>query len=423
MAYNDRFNSKYFFYTDKQKEILGRVFRYHRKNDCITPWEYLRVNKVCAPSTYKSVEKGVAKINYELYDNLMDLYGLEFLDNSKLENWIDDFVSRLYDACTTMDKARIELLANEKEEKLLPYAKYVMFKEYYLAISLVLEHYNEDNYLNVNQIMHALDLVEIFEDGLKILLLEVMAISNNNSVFDYKLEIKIQDLIRVNKSNPIISFYHASNLATKQFQGDEALKIHDGLIKYWSNEKNEYRVCKSLMGKLMIYRNLDKHKAEEIIHVISTKINHLKSNKDFTNNVNYNIGVFFYTIGKFDDAIIHFRKTLENDLILPALFMLCLSCTYVDAKLPAELDNYDSDDTALCCYLEYFRKKKSEVNAIELENYIMSNMLPYLKKEEYEFPIWSFFEREILTLNQITRNYSKHRKYLAEMKKLELLYV
>ena len=421
MTYVNRLDSKCFFYTDKQKEILGRIFKYRRKHDGITPWDYIRENNICAYDTYSKIEKGVVKTSYDFYDGLLELYQLEFVSNPQLEQWLPAFITKLYHACILMDKEMIAKLAVEMNEIMIPFAEYVIYHEYNMALKLVFIYYNDDKYLDDSTIIEAMNLLDIFSDETKILLLEVIAISNTNFVMNYELEKRIEALLIVNRENPIIDFYHALALA-KQLQGARALKIHRYLIDYWNKEGVKYRTCKSLMGELMIYRNLDKELAQKTITILLDEMHELQPQTSFVKSVYYNIGVFYYTLGEFSKAMIHFQLVLESDIDYAALFMLCLCSSYTNTSLPTLLDECTFDDSALSCYLEYFAKKRRGTEISVLEDFLASNILVHLKKEKYLYPIWQFFEQEVFMLARMTRNYSKHRKYLIEMEKNGIMF-
>ena len=421
MTYVNRLDSKCFFYTDKQKEILGRIFKYHRKNDGITPWDYIRENNICAYDTYSKIEKGIVKTSYDFYDGLLKLYCLEFVSNPQLEQWLPEFITQLYQACILMDKAMIAELEAEMNRIMPPFTEYVIYHEYSMALKLVFIYYSDDEYLDDSKIIEAMNLLDIFSDETKILLLEVIAISNTNFVMDYELEKKIETLLVANQDNPIIGFYHALSLA-KRLQGARALKIHRYLVDYWNKKGVKYRSCKSLMGELMIYRNLDKEQAQKTITTLLDEMKDFQTNTSFINSVHYNIGVFYYTIGEFTKAMKHFQLVLESDIDYSTLFMLCLCSSHTNNSLPTVLDECIFDDSALSCYLEYFAKKRSGVDISVLEDFLVSNILVHLKNERYLYPIWQFFEHEVFAIAKITRNYSKHRKYLTEMEKNGIMF-
>ena len=72
------------FYSDKQKIMLGKIFRFYRKQKVITPWEYIRFNNVCSDKTYADIESGYPKQSYEYYDALIELYELKYIENKEI---------------------------------------------------------------------------------------------------------------------------------------------------------------------------------------------------------------------------------------------------------------------------------------------------------------------------------------------------
>jgi len=406
------------FYSDKQKTMLGRIFKFYRKQKGITPWEYIRFNNVCSDKTYADIENGYPKQSYECYDALIELYELKYIENKELSMWLDHITIDLFNACMVMNQRVIKEISLEVENRLKAYNEYVIFSEYYQMFLLVFKYYANERYLTSKEVDFSLSLMEIFDDEIKIILLEVVAVSNSNYLLEYDTDERIYELLKKYEENPVVNYYYAIYI-TRRSETLIAINIHGQLMYYWKTENNDYRFCKSLLGKFNAMWNMSIDYMLPIIEELDILMTKLQSQL-FIDSINYSVGAFYYTNGMFEKTIERFVLIDKIEKDHRVLLMICVCRTYMKTELPAELNVMELDDSLIDKYLKYFKMKLSNAEPTKLERYIMTELIKCLKMERFEHPLWRLFEQELLEFNTITKNYSIHRKYLAKMRKIKL---
>lgn len=127
-------------YTDREKEALGRVFKYLRVDNQKKTVDIIK--NICSEKTYQIIEKGKIVRNNNFYNNLNNRFNMKFYSLERLFDWLDNFVTEFYHACDYMKMEVIEKCYCEQEKffkiKKTAYSNAVIFFELILCFLIVL---------------------------------------------------------------------------------------------------------------------------------------------------------------------------------------------------------------------------------------------------------------------------------------------
>lgn len=400
-------------YTKQEKERLGEIFKYLRitQNKSIIEC----TSTICSEYLIKEIEKGNIKSNDEIYDDLIKCYGYDFIEMTELFDWLNNYIPKIYHACDYMDEKQIDDLYNEYIHFFKNKESYIGYHQYYTLFKYLFSYYKDDSYIKKEEIEDGLKLIEVIENELKILLLEVMHVSNWNDVGDYELYDEIVNYVDKFKDNTIIKYYYACVQMSKY---DVILKFKIlNELQTQIEKTNLFRIYKVKYGIFVVNVDTNEKNALEMIYNFNEIIDNKLLSKKLRYNICYSIGNFYYMKKNYCDAYKYFKKSYKISQSNYSLLFYSECAIQIGNELSDDLLNYNNIQGD-GIYTYYFRKIKEKSKYKELEKFIMKEVMKQLKKERFIEPFWTLFERELNRLNKITRNYSIMSKFLEEKNKI-----
>ena len=100
-----------YFYSDEEKKLLGRYFRYLRKERKV-PIKIIKNTLSFSYPTNHDIEKGVSKKDDELYDEIIKMYFVKYTLINKIYKLLNQNIENLYKAVERFDKKTIHNFIN-----------------------------------------------------------------------------------------------------------------------------------------------------------------------------------------------------------------------------------------------------------------------------------------------------------------------
>lgn len=267
------------------------------------------------------------------------------------------------------------------------------------------------------------DCLELFkyidlEEIIMIYLIETIYISNTNVHYSYEIENKLVSYIK-KMNHPIVHHHLCLHYKTEGLF-EKALIGLDKLMTYWINQENDYRYIRTLMAEFVIYKNIDKNKAEELINVFQGLKREKRINLSILPRLNYNIAMFYYNNSKYDKALPYFEENIYSFKREQDLLLVCAICTQLNLPIPDLINEINISNHPHVVYLNYFRMKYSKVSEEKLVNYIFQDLIPNeLNYQIYERPFWLIYEEELLKICNEDKRYAiKLVEYIKKKKEI-----
>lgn len=399
--------------TIKEKERIGKLLKYYRKKNKI---QWKEIEKIMSTSTYQKLENGYISKKDEIYEKVFDLYNFSHMNKENFEEWLHQYLIKMNDILEYYKEEQFDSLIQELEE-LAPYKNTIVYGIYYQVISYILNYYKYSKYMTLEELEDCLRLFEYFEleEILMIYLLEVMFISNNNRYANYDILERL--FIEIAKIHHPITEYLSAVYYKCNGELETSLILFEKMIKHC--EDNDYRKLKAFIGKFMIYKNIDKKKAIQLIGIFDNLKKENRVCPSTISSLNYNIGMFYYIDGMYEKAYPYFWENVENGEIKEFIF-ICAICTQLDLHIPDKINEMNDFESAYKLYLSYFKLKYLHKNNKELVEYIMQVLIPNkLVHNPYSQPFWKMFEEELTKISLKDRRYAiKLAEYIQKKKKV-----
>ena len=214
-------------------------------------------------------------------------------------------------------------------------------------------------------------------------------------------------------------YYHLGFYYKTKSLFDAALNYFNQSISYWLENENDYQYVRSLMGKFVVYKNIDQNKADELIEIFADLRNEGRVKQTIVPSLNYNIGMYYYVDQNFDKALPYFYENINQFNRTQDLIFLCFICTKLNIQLPEVIKTMNLANHPHSTYLIYFRLKALGENRNKLVNYIFQEIIPNeLIHQIYTQPLWEFFEEELLRYSNEDKRYAvKLVEYIEKKKK------
>lgn len=380
----------------KEKERIGKLLKYYRKKNKV---QWKEIGSILSKSTYWKLENGKISKKIEIYNKLFNLYDLTYLEKDNFKEWFNDYLIRMNDALEYCIEEEYDSLIDELEKELGPYKNTIIYEQYYQVITYILNYYQYSKYMTMEEIEDCFLLFDCFdfEETIIDYLLETIFISNNNKHASYEVLNLVKNLLK--EENPI-HWYLFAGYYKVNAQFDTALKYFKKSYEFWNNKNNYYRTVRSLIGKFMIYKNIDKIKANEIMdELLTIKENH-NLNQQLLENINYTIAMYKYLEKEYCEAYSLFEENFKKKKNDRELLFMCAICSQLDKEIPIDIHDSNYIDHPYKEYLYYFKLKHLNKENKELVAYIMQVIVPLkLEKQIYKQPFWEMFELELTNIS------------------------
>ena len=96
--------------TVKEKERIGKLFKYYRKKNKI---HWKEIEKICSPATYSKLEKGNISKNSTIYDGLLELFSITYSIKPNFNNWLNNYLIRMNDVLEWYKEEEFDSLIDE----------------------------------------------------------------------------------------------------------------------------------------------------------------------------------------------------------------------------------------------------------------------------------------------------------------------
>ena len=303
----------------------------------------------------------------------------------------------------------------EYQEELKEYKDSPIYNQYYQIFEHIFRYYHDNKYLNVQEIKEDILLIEngFAEEELVVFLLEVMYISNNNSIGNIKLRDQIINVI--DKIDDKVLIYIKAFDEKCKGRLNSALDYFEKSCVCWKNV-SLYREVKSINGKFMIYSNIEDLKAINTICQLKKEVNSDNLPNSFKNSVNYNIGIYYFMKKKYEESYnCFYENIIKYDGIKEMIFIGSI-CTHLQKELPECFTSIDYSNSNYKQYIDYYKMKKEGKTDTDLVDYII-NVLMYEKlvHNEYAEPMWRIYEYELF---EFMKKSKKHTKYYIKYKEM-----
>lgn len=388
-----------------EKAKIGKLLKYYRKKNKV---QWKEIEKICSTSTYSNIEKGKTYKDSTLYDDLLELSGIHYELKPNFESWLEGYLLKFKDILEWYKEEEFDYLINELEKELGSYKNTIIYAQYYQVISFILNYYKYSKYMKLEEIEDCFNLFECFEfeETIMIFLLETMFISNNNSINNNELIEKTYVESLKYKDSPILwyiqAFYHKI-----QAMFDTSLGEFNKSYEYYYNQNNKYRLSKALMGKYIIYKNIDSKKAEDTAELFMQLKQEKQLYKTMIPSINFNIGMYYYLNNNYEKAFQLFMENINNHQRKREWYYVCAICTQLNISIPKEFENYNVQDNEDPMIMEYFHMKYNKYPNKKLVNYIMKTIVPkHLIQYKYRQPYWAVFEEELFYFSKKDKRFT-----------------
>ena len=394
-----------YFYSDEEKKLLGRYFRYLRKERKV-PIKIIKNTLSFSYPTYHDIEKGVSKKDDELYDEIIKMYFVKYTLNNKIYKLLNQNIENLYKAVERFDKITIHNFINVFFEDYDNYKNDALFKELFITLKIIKKYYINNQYHTIEEIINVIPLIQLWHNHLSSILIEICEFSNLNVHYSTKTSHLLFENIEIIDS---ISTYWYARECVMHMKYSEAINMFYDLNKYYEEQKNLERKARVMIQEFCIYRDIDYDKAI----IFSKDLTQIVQKENLSNtvkeNISYVLAMFYYLHQYYREALDFFEKTfsINNN----PLYLIYIYACKSRLKIYIEFDERVDKKFSLYHYLYFYKLKSMQVNDKKLEEYIMVDLMKYLLQEKYEQPFWNMFEYELRQIVLITRNYKNLQKY------------
>ena len=199
---------------------------------------------------------------------------------------------------------------------------------------------------------------------------------------------------------------------------DSSLAMFNKSFEHYDKMSNSYRLSKSLIGKYIIYVNIDFKKAEETENLLIQLKHKNKLNESMIPNINFNIGMNSYLNNNYEKSYRLFMENINAYQTKREWFYICAICTQLNFSIPKEFENYNVQENEDPEIMEYFRMKYNKYTNKKLVDYIMKTIVPkYLIYQNYRQPYWAVFEEELLAFSKKDKRFADDLIHFLDLEK------
>ena len=398
------------FLKVKEKQFLGKYFKYYREKNNINIYD-IPNHGLCDYKTYKLIEDGGIVKSDEIYDELINFYGLHFSDFSNYE-YMDQEMILLYCLIENNDFDELEKQIKKIRNQFNQFNNQIGVREYFEVLDLIEKHYIYKEYIDEKTIKEVILLIKYFNNKISSILIEICESSNWNYLFSYE----IFDLLReyLNNNDLISQYWYARDLKLTM-NYSQALTMYKELYHSFDMKNNTNRKIDVLLRIYAIYRDFDENEASKTTAKLESILNEESMSIDLEISIHHNLGIYYYYKKDYSKAYIHFEKAYQLSNNMKELLFVCTCLSRINKIVNYEMEIDSSSN--LYPYLYYFKLKSQNINPLDLQQYICGDLIKELKKERYEEPLWSMFRFELEELVKITRNYKSYLKFQEKFHK------
>lgn len=351
----------------------------------------------------------------------MNYYHLSFKRNEHFDEWIHSYLERVNHAFIWNEMELFESLKDELDNELSDYKTTPIYEQLYEILNHLFEYYIHGHYMTLKEINACLILCElgISNNDLASLLLEVMYVSNNNSILKKGLGESIIEIAKIYKQNYILDYIYAfEEKCHANFH--EALKIFERTYELWKLQNNHYREVRNLNGLYLIYSGIDSTKAIKTSKLLLNYLSDESLPNSLKYGILYNIAMYDYIHKYYEEAYDLFMRVVHEYQGVNELSFIGSICTHLNRELPNEFVEVNTKGYMQEIAIKYYLLKKNSEKEDVLVHYIMDVLIPNkLKDIPYKHPNWTMFEYELEVISRNNKkffnDYMKYKEYMHKI--------
>lgn len=366
---------------------------------------------VCSIATFRRLEAGEPIKNNELYEYFIEKLGFDFDYMHELLDFQETFGKRLYHAVEMYDCDELRKLKNEMIETYCGVEDYFYYSEFYHAYTAILNYNLDYVHPSKDECFEWLKKYQILDEDTQEMLLIVLFLKIYCRELDTVTgKILNENILKVNPNSYMkIAFISGSLfLRTNRLLAKENL---DKAIEYYDKIGSDYfsGFCRYVRMGVMQFINSDAamddfSKTEEYL----LKCKGVLAKRKIINLYHF-AGFYYYSNDNLEESLIYFRKLLENveGVDVPKVFYL------MDCFIECDVDNWKellkshpvNENNDLVVFKKYYYLRLNSDNYVETQEYIIKEIVPFLKKYRVNSKLVKFFSKEVIRFSKITKKY------------------
>lgn len=398
------------FYSDREKRLLGRYFCFYRKKHHISLLQVYNAG-ICGHATVQDIEKGVIKKNDDYYDGLLHFYHLKYLMNDEDLQILEDRFEALYQVCEQFQSEKIDKEINSLFEICFSHQEMMIYREVIEVLNYLKKYYLDSKYLTRDEVLRVIPYINLFE-SLGSLLLEVCEQSNIKKILDIKICNQLYPLA-AEKDDAIGRYWYARECEMK-VNYIKALEIYKDLLKYYEREDNVLRKTRTLMDIHSIYRDVDQEKGKIYTSKLEDIVKDERLPVSMKKSVYYNLGMYYYLYEDYEKALKYYERSNELMNDEKNILFICACKSRLNQIICFDYSICENHSLYPC--LKYYQLCAEGVPPVQLQQFILKEVMKRLKQEIYAEPLWTMYEYEMSRLCKKTRSYRSYQIYILKMK-------
>lgn len=425
--------------SNEIKSSLGKLIGYYRniefknsgdglykqeifiQTDEDYPFDEVMIGEnVCSIATFRRLEAGDPIKNNELYEYFIEKLGFDFDYMHELLGFQETFGKRLYHAVEMYDCDELRKLKNEMIEIYCGVEDYFYYLEFYQAYMTIFNYNLEYIHPTKDECFEWLKKYQILDKATQEMLLIViyakiysreLDVENGKIINDQLLNINVNTFMKT----PYV--YSGLILRTNRLLAKSEL---DKAIEYYDKLGSNYfsGFCRYVRLGVMQFINND-----EIVNDFSKTEDCLLNCKGILAerkiiNLYHFIGFYYYNNDNSKQALIYFKKYLDRvqGVDVPKIFYVieCFIDNNVEDWKEILKDHPVNENNDLSVFKQYYKLRIESNNYIDIQNYIIREVVPFLKNHKANTKLIKFFSKEMIYFSKTTKRY-KNFNILLEL--------
>lgn len=397
-------------YTNKEKEYLNKIFKYTRKINK-TPIKEIISKTGISTSTYYQLEKGHISKD-EIYDKLINAFNLKYVPFDGAISYFEDKVITIQKLVEYLDIDSLTRELDEIENKFKKYDKYAFYNNALFIVKTTKNYFIKNIYPDKKQWFDLYTLYDECDVPLKYLIIEILSIASWNSINETVPLIREKFM----EDFPVYLYSMKSSYMMKDHYLESLLILMNNIDYLSENPIREIRFIIKIYNRIYdIDFNKSLEYKERIINLLNKNILPNKEGCSALHSLMVKglIEKDYFFVVKLYEEYINYHNPYNTVFYIIALNSLNAK---IDIGLIDETIDHNSCDYNI---LRYIKMKQSDTSIIDLEKFLLSNVIISLKNSGSILPYWPIFFDELEKIVTKTRNYKSLLTFKKEMDKMK----
>ena len=368
---------------------------------------------VCSRATLNRMERGLSVRDDELYEFFIGKLGFRASEFPGVIEQAEKLGEELYSAVELYDVSKIEQLDKQIDTLFEKARNYFYYNEVYTALKTVTDYYLNVIYPKNSTADQLLMISFILDEDLEELVLNVLFDHFYYRDFDMVKAEKTYERLSMCSNRLQISSLFISGWSMYKERWFTALNVIDNALAHFQDKQVDFYLGVLYFTKAMALYTGNK---ENVEYYFTESIKYLErtpgklARVKLVNNY-FNVGFYYYFDRNYQQAIVFFKKFLENKPSFSVHMLYILHCTEETKceEMFQLLQNIDLGDRS--CYqindvfFRYFKMKLNHKNEKYLENFILNEVKEVLATRFRSDNLIAYFENELSKIAKITKHY------------------